>query len=757
MSAKQRSTGHVDADRNLIHAQLVENASVVRASVTGNLINVGACGALLAYYDALGLFIALSAPLFLSAIVLWRLATARKILASTPTDPRLLAWLRQIKLTGAILGSFWGLITFLILSAGIHATELVGGIVGAGMMSAGAMAFRTVRQAAWAYVICCAVGGIIGLLTIDETGAYIGLVLMACYLVVLYSNIMATSERFDRAHAREQQLSEAADTIQLLLNDLTEQGTEWLLDVDHLGRIQSPCEKMIELTGSSATELSGLPFGRLLDPGNERDRLKQFFRDGKFIRRHMLPLTIDGHKKWLSLSARPKPGGQGYRGVITDMTAQRSAEERVSFLAHYDALTKLPNRMLFNDNVAHALKRHEGRVAIMYLDLDNFKSINDTLGHPVGDKVLAEVARRIETAIGQYDLASRFGGDEFVVLVSGSRIDKVDHLAARIIKELAAPIVIDQVEMETCCSIGIAVGPEDGETSDALIRKADLALYAAKSDGRGQAMRFVPEMDEAARARRSIEHDLRNALRCGEFEVHYQPLMNVKSASVAGFEALVRWHHPERGIIMPNSFIPIAEETGLIVSLGEWVIRKAIADAAKWPDHITISINLSPVQVRSPVLLGILMHAAASNCVAPERICLEITESVLMQDSEANIQALHRLRDFGMHISLDDFGTGYSSLNYLRTFPFSKIKIDRCFVSEIEENRDCQAIVRSVISLAGSLGMTTVAEGIERETQAALLKGEGCSELQGFLYSKAVPADQVSEYFKPSRDDTIAA
>ncbi|NJS15736.1 MAG: EAL domain-containing protein [Sphingopyxis sp.] len=250
---------------------------------------------------------------------------------------------------------------------------------------------------------------------------------------------------------------------------------------------------------------------------------------------------------------------------------------------------------------------------------------------------------------------------------------------------------------------------------------------------------------------------MRNALRNGEFEVHYQPLMDVESSAVSGFEALVRWNHPERGLIMPNGFIPIAEETGLIVPLGEWVIRQALADAANWPNHITVSINLSPVQVRSSALLGILIQAIASNGIEPGRVCLEITESVLMQDNEANIQALHRLRDFGMQISLDDFGTGYSSLNYLRTFPFSKIKIDRCFVSEIEENRDCQAIVRSVITLAGSLGMTTIAEGIERETQADLLKGEGCAELQGFLYSKAVPADQVAAYFDGEKAAAAAA
>ncbi len=758
MTQSLRHSDDSQQNRALIHAQIAENARSVPASVAGNLINLVVCGGMLAYYGTISVATGFVVLIALAALIFWRFRTARDVLASEPNDPRIKTWERRILLMAGFLGSFWGLITCLVLSSCIHAMELVGGIIGAGMMSAGSIAFRTLRKAALSYVLCCAIGGVIGLLTIAEIGAYVGLVLMACYLLVLYSNITANAERFEQSWWREQHLAEAADTIQLLLTDLTEQGTEMLLEVDHLGRIEKPCAKMAALFECAIEDLSGTPFGRLLDEGTERMRLKQNFRDGKIIRRNQLALTVNGQRKWISLSARPKAGGsKGYRGVITDLTAQRSAEDRVNFLAHYDALTKLPNRMLFNDNVAHALKRHNGQIAILYLDLDNFKTINDTLGHPVGDRVLAEVARRIEAAIGQYDVASRFGGDEFVILVSGTRVDKIDHLAARIVKDLAAPVMIDQLEIETGASIGMASGPHDGESADCLIRRADLALYAAKSQGRGRAVRFETGMDEAAQARRSVEIDLRGAIRNGELQLHYQPLMDVDSTTVSGFEALVRWAHPERGLIMPNSFIPIAEETGLILPLGEWVIRQAMADAATWPEPLSVSINLSPVQFRSPSLISTLVQALASNGLSPNRVCLEITESVLMHDSEANLELLHKMHELGLQISLDDFGTGYSSLNYLRSFPFDKIKIDRCFISEIEDNADCQAIVRSVITLADSLGMTTIAEGVERSSQAELLQKEGCAELQGFLFSKAVPAAELGRYFAQRHVGVAAA
>lgn len=738
-------------DLPLLQAQLLENATVVPACIAGNFAAVCACAALLSYHNIFSPLVVFAGAAVFLCIASLRLSIPAMTRKCANDDPRLVSLFGLLALIGTALGGLWGLFSYVVLSSGIHLVEVVGGIIAATMMSAGTITFRTLRAVALTYVILCGVGTCLGLISIGSFEGYIGAALTACFTLVLCANVIATSKRFDRGIMRERRLNDAADTIKLLLDDFTEQGLGWIVEVDRNGQIQNPCERLIEFSGRTNVELSSLRFEALIDTGPELSRVRKRFREGKVIRQHILPVSVKGQKKWISLSARPKPQkDSGYRGVMTDVTSQRHAEEQVSFLAHYDALTKLPNRLLFRNNLTQAILRHGGHAAVMYLDLDNFKTINDTLGHPLGDKVLVEVARRIEATIGHHDLACRFGGDAFVILVTGSRAAKVEHLAKRLIEVLSVPITADQQEIDSSCSIGIAIGPDDGENSDCLIRRADLALDHAKLEGRGSAIRFQLAMEEAAHSRRSIESDMGNALRNGEFEVQYQALVDAQNCSISGYEALVRWHHPERGLIMPNSFIPIAEESGFIIPLGDWVIRQAIAEAANWPDHIIVSINLSPVQLRNPSLIGTLIQALSHNGVSPNRVCLEITESVLMQDSKANLEALHRLRDLGMMIALDDFGTGFSSLNYLRIFPFSKIKIDRCFISEIEESPDCQAIVRAVITLANSLGMTTIAEGIERESQANLLRVEGCSLLQGFLYSKAVSANAVLDTYSSS-------
>lgn len=744
--------------RSLLHAQLTVNASVVRASVVGNAVNAVACAFALYTYQAATLDLIGAMVAILVLLAIWRMYAAKQTMHIAPQDDHLFSLARKITLNAVLLGMCWGGITFAMLASHQSDLEMLGGIIGAGMMSAGAVAYRTRRNAAMGYVLCCAIGGFCGLAMAGHTAAYAAMLLLACFLAVLRTNIQATADRFDASHKRNQELAKSAETIQLLLNDVTEQGSDWLIEVDRQGRIVNPSIPMQIASGRSAEDLSGMPFGRLLDDGTARDAIKRQFQNGEIIQRQTLSLHVNGEQRWWTISARPSHDGYvRYRGVVTDITAQRIAEERVSYLAHYDGLTNLPNRFLFSETLEHALQRDGGRGAVMYMDLDNFKNINDTLGHSVGDQVLQACARRIENLLGKYDLAARFGGDEFAILIPASRMDMVDQLAWRIVNELARPMALDHHDVVVGASLGIACAPTDGTSADALLRRADLALYAAKAQGCGRALRFEAGMDDAAQARRAIEMDLRGALSKGELCLHYQPLVHVASGMISGYEALIRWNHPDRGLVMPNSFIPIAEETGMITAIGEWVIRQALSDAATWPDTISISINLSPTQMRSPSLVSTVVQALAQSGVAASRVCLEITESVLMQDSESNIETLHKLRSFGLQISLDDFGTGYSSLNYLRSFPFSKIKIDRCFVSEIDQRDDCQAIVRSVVSLAESLGMSTIAEGVEREEQAKLLSDEGCGELQGFLYSKAVPAADISDYFDALEQSKAAA
>ncbi len=746
------------AGRDLLHAQLVENAGVARASVAGNAVNAALSALILNHYGQWSNGPGLALVLLLIGLSYVRLTMAKRILASSADDPALPVYARRVTLNGAAFGLCWGAISCIFLASGVPQLELFGGIIGAGMMSAGAVAYRTRPRAALSYVLCCGGGGLVGLVLVGHPAAMAAVGLLLCYIAVLRANIHANAGRFDAAHQRAQELAQSAETIQLLLNDVTEQGSDWLVEVDRFGRIHNASAAMEQATGRTVSELDGLPFNHLLDEGPARTALKRLFSEGAMIQRHIVSLTVAGETRWWSISARPaRSGFVRYRGVITDITAQRKAEERVSFLAHYDGLTNLPNRFLFNESLEHALERDHAACAVMYLDLDHFKHINDSLGHAVGDEVLQACGKRIEAVLGRYDLAARLGGDEFAILVPAGRVELVDQLALNLVRELSRPIALSHHDVVVGASIGIACAPKDGTRADVLLRRADLALYAAKAQGRGRALHFSEEMDAAAQARRSIEMDLRGALSKGELCLYYQPLVDVQTKRISGYEALVRWNHPERGLVMPGSFISIAEETGMIISIGEWVIRQALDDASHWPDDVAISINLSPAQMRSPNLLGTVVQALAKSGIAASRVCLEITESVLMQDNAANIETLHKLRSFGVHISLDDFGTGYSSLNYLRSFPFSKIKIDRCFVSEVDQREDCRAIVRSVVALADSLGMATIAEGVERETQAALLSNEGCSELQGFLYSQAVSSDVVADYYRTQADKRASA
>ncbi len=436
--------------------------------------------------------------------------------------------------------------------------------------------------------------------------------------------------------------------------------------------------------------------------------------------------------------------------AIVDVTERKQAEARIAHMAHHDALTGLPNRVLFHERLDDALARLRRpggapSLAVHCLDLDHFKSVNDTLGHPVGDLLLKAVAERLARCVGEEALVARLGGDEFAVIQPiASGPNAAGELANRLIALVAAPYDVQGNEVVIGASIGIALAPGDGDTADVLLRNADMALYRAKSEGRGTSHFFEPEMDRRIQARRSLELDLRKAFVNGEFELYYQPLVNLGSNAVTGFEALLRWRHPERGMISPAEFVPLAEEIGLIVPLGEWVLRQACMQAATWPGDVKVAVNLSPAQVRSRGVVPAVLSALAHSRLAPQRLELEITESVLLGETDANLATLHRLREIGARISMDDFGTGYSSLSYLRSFPFDKIKIDRSFVRELAERPDCVAIVRAVAGLGASLGIATTAEGVETREQLERLRREGCTEVQGFLFSPPRPAAEIT-------------
>jgi diguanylate cyclase (GGDEF)-like protein/PAS domain S-box-containing protein len=442
-------------------------------------------------------------------------------------------------------------------------------------------------------------------------------------------------------------------------------------------------------------------------------------------------------------------GRDGYLVAVVDITERQKAEAKIAYMAHHDGLTNLANRELYQERLRQALEngRSEStRVAVLCIDLDLFKNVNDSFGHPIGDRLLKMVAERLRSEVRGNNLVARLGGDEFaVILASGVSPNEASDYAAGLTKVLSASYDIDGIEVVIGASIGIALSPGDGETSEELMRNADMALYRAKSDGGGVHRFFEKEMDRQAQKRRDMELDLRRAFANGEFEVHYQPLVDIAADRISGFESLLRWRHPEKGMISPADFIPVAEDIGLIVALGEWVLREACTEAVKWPTDVKVAVNLSPMQFRSRNLVQVVVSALAHSGLSPLRLDLEITESVFLAETEANLAILHQLRELGVSISMDDFGTGYSSLSYLRSFPFDKIKIDRSFVKDLAQRSDCVAIVRAISGLGRSLNITTTAEGVETVDQLDWLRAEGCNEVQGFLFSAARPAAEIGQ------------
>ena len=450
----------------------------------------------------------------------------------------------------------------------------------------------------------------------------------------------------------------------------------------------------------------------------------------------------------VSVTSAPLSTG-GRVTIHMDVTEKRNSEKQIAFLAHHDALTGLANRVQLRDHIMTSLKNAERgeRFSVLCLDLDNFKDINDTLGHSVGDALLCAVSMRLRGLVRDNDLVSRTGGDEFSIVQPGTEqpVAAATDLATRIVEALSVPFDIGDHQVVVGASIGIALAPDDGNDADQLLKNADMALYRAKDDGRGGFHFFEPAMDAKAQARRFLELDLRKAINAGEFEVFYQPIVNLAENRVSGFEALLRWNHPTRGRVLPSEFIPLAEETGLIVAIGEWVIRQACAEAMTWPSDLRVAVNASPVQFRSKSLVPAVISALAASGLRPDRLELEITETVLMHNNDATLAMLHQLRSLGVRISMDDFGTGYSSLSYLRSFPFDKIKIDQTFVRDLVEKPDSIAIIRAVAGLGHSFGMTTTAEGVETQQQLDQMRAEGCTEVQGYFYSKPLPASDVAQ------------
>ncbi len=505
----------------------------------------------------------------------------------------------------------------------------------------------------------------------------------------------------------------------------------------------------------------GTPLTEIVDLGFEAGSIPEMSRDEYLHWRTNVAISGEPSDRIIEMRNgrtfkirhRPLPD-LGWVATHEDITEQRQAEIKIAHMAHHDALTDLANRVLLNERLESALAtfRDGEMIAVHHLDLDQFKAVNDTFGHPAGDQLLKIVAERLRGLVRTTDTIARMGGDEFVVLQAPiADPTEASALAQAIIELMSMPYDLNGHQAVVGASIGIAVSPGDGSSCDNLLRNADLALYRAKADGRGTFRFFEPVMDLQMQTRRTMELDLRKALPAGQFELYYQPVVNVASNEIRGFEALIRWNHPERGMIAPATFIPLAEEIGFIVPLGEWVIRQACIAAAKWPEDIHVAVNISAVQFRSPDLMKVIVGALAASGLDPARLELEITETVLLHSKEATLAVLHQLRALGVRIAMDDFGTGYSSLTYLQCFPFDKIKIDRSFVKDVTENKGSLNIVRAVAALANGMGMTTTAEGVETQDQLDRIAAEGCTEMQGFLFSRPIPEREIERTFLSGR------
>ncbi|WP_432768226.1 MAG: EAL domain-containing protein [Sphingopyxis sp.] len=546
----------------------------------------------------------------------------------------------------------------------------------------------------------------------------------------------------------------------LLVRNYEESRRGWFWSTDASGRLTYITDAVARLIGrQGAGELLGTPFTDLFlpaDSNGERQRTLPFLltRQSKF---DDLPLraAADGEPRWWAVSGRPHftPGGSfaGYRGSGMDITAQRQSAEDASRLALYDSLTGLANRFNISrklDTTLAAFAQQQRSCAIMLLDLDRFKQVNDTLGHPAGDALLKQVAERLLKIVGDKEMVSRLGGDEFqIILPDQEDRGKLGDTAADIIASLSQPYSVEGSRCIIGASVGVAIAPFDGQTSDDLVRNADLALYAAKGSGRGRFRFYSSDLHQAAEDRRVLEEDLRDALARGEMQLAYQPVVNAKSNMVTGVEALVRWNHSERGMISPAMFIPIAEEANLIWQLGEWVLRKACEDAMRWPGDMRVAVNVSPIQFANEDLPKIVASALATTGLSPDRLELEITESVFLGDSTETARMFKALKGLGVRLALDDFGTGYSSLGYLQSAPFDKIKIDQSFVrGATEPGSRNGAIIAAIVALAEALEMETTAEGIESLDQLELVRKLSVSHVQGYVYSQPVANAELLEH-----------
>lgn len=665
-----------------------------------------------------------------------------------------------------LMGLAWAVVPVIVVPFTDSLGHMALGIILAGNSFAGAFLLARIPVAAYAFIGPIVLGQIFGMQMQGDPVYDLLSILSAVYGVMLVLCIQWSHARFVQQLASEQAVRDQEQLISLLLRDFGESSSDWLWQTDEQGCLT---DLPVSVNGNLPSDEIMAIGSRLIDTFGAceaRDVLAKSLERRRSFRDLVMPVSTANGDEWWLLTGKPVFENDfyaGFRGVASNVTASKESEDRIAHLAHYDVLTGLPNRVTLMEALERKVRAKLGPDefrALFWLDLDNFKWVNDTLGHPAGDDLLKLVADRIVKACEPNDLVARLGGDEFAIIVertgSGTEIEAfVRDLSAK----LAKPYLLMGSSVRCSASIGLRHFDVYSTDASALLKHADLALYKAKSNGRGGWAAFTPELEQLARQRRELEEDLQRALENNELMIFFQPQIDAQTREMTGCEALLRWAHPTKGLVYPTDFIEAAEDCGLITRIGDWVIRTAVEQARRLPDNVRVAVNISALQVHSANLFPTIVNALARNELDPTRLDLEITESVLMTDTDFTLERLHQLKQLGVRISLDDFGTGFSSLSYLRKFPFDKIKIDKSFISDLETSEDSRTITVATLGLAKALGLRCTAEGVETEFQSRFLGEHGCDELQGYFISRAQPIEKLSHFVtvKPRHRDSEPA
>lgn len=652
------------------------------------------------------------------------------------------------------------LLAFPLLADGAQATAML--MVVMVMMVSSTFVFSTSPVSVLIYIAILGFGAIVSLALQGEWQAVCGAILFTIASLVATVQIRST---FVKARLAEAAVIEKEAVVSLLLREFEENEADWLWEVDPARRLRSVSPRFAFALGRSQPDVEGKPLLEMISgrnwesgqfPASLHD-LAERLKNRENFSNMLVQVLILGEERWWELSGTPMRDEQGrftgFRGVGSDVTEQRKSSEKIAYLARYDTLTQLPNRLHLTEALGEALRysvQWRTRCALLMVDLDRFKAINDSLGHMTGDKLLGQVSARLQALMGENQMCGRLGGDEFAIVIrDASTPGVIRNLARQVIDRLSEPYQVDHHTLYVGASVGSAEGPRDGNSVEEMMRNADLALYRAKDMGGGEHCRFEQELHASAEERRSLEASLRKALGRDEMILHYQPVVDARSEKVVGFEALVRWNSAEHGFVSPGKFIPLAEDTRLIVPIGQWVMRQACQEARNWPEDIKVNVNVSPEQLLEPGFHEEVVQALAVTGLRPERLEIEVTESIFLRDASVARNALEQVMALGCSVALDDFGTGYSSLGYLRKLRFSTIKVDRTFVQGAAQgSAESLAIINAVVAMAQSLKMTTTAEGVETVEEAELIRNLGCDKIQGFYFGRPMTADDARGLFR---------